>query len=260
VLTDTHVAGYRGTINNLVVLALGDVKTVLDSFDDALDPITVRDSLLLAVPEVLNPYCSAASLLATEWYEQLRDLANPSSSYTPRTGVVNVTGNTERLVRYAVASLFGQSDRPVFQLFAGGVQRLIANTGRRTIHSNMVADPAPMRWARVARPGCCAFCGMLASRGAVYGSRESASGVVTAGVLVGGSEAFMSTFHNHCTCVPVPLHDTQQISLPGEMERFNDAYIEASRAVGRGTQSEQSHSGEVMKAILSRMRTILGTA
>jgi hypothetical protein len=253
VLTDTHVADYRDMINNLVAVAVGDVKTVLDSFEGTANPIVFRDALLLALPEVLDPYCSAASVLAAEWYEQLRDLANPSSSYTPTAGVVNITGNAERLVRYAVASLFRQSDRPVFQLISGGVQRLIANAGRQTIHANMVADPAPTRWARVARPGCCVFCGMLASRGAVYGSRESASGVVSRGLPVSAKD-FRSTFHNHCTCVAVPLHEGQRISLPAETQDFNNAYIQASRTVSRSGPKPSTTQ------ILAGMRQILGTA
>jgi hypothetical protein len=261
VLTDIHVAGYRDTVNNLVVVALRDVKTVLDSFEETLNPVIFRDSLVLALPEVLEPYCSAASVVAAQWFEQLRDLAKPSSPYMPTPGTVNIVGKAERLARYAVAPLFGQSDKSVFQLASGGVQRLIANTGRQTIHSNMVADPAPVRWARVARPGCCAFCGMLASRGAVYSSRETASWVTTSGVPAGGSKQFTSTFHNHCTCVPVPLHERQQISLPGEMERFNQAYIEASHVVDQETrQSGQPPSDDVVKTILAHMREILGTS
>jgi hypothetical protein len=44
-----------------------------------------------------------------------------------------------------------QSEWPVFRLLSGGVQRLIANTGRRTIYANMLAYSAPVRWARIAR-------------------------------------------------------------------------------------------------------------
>jgi hypothetical protein len=45
------------------------------------------------------------------------------------------------------------------------------------------------------------------------------------------------------------------------MERFNAAYVEASRFVSRKPPHlEHVPSGEAMKAILAQMRQILGTA
>lgn len=53
-----------------------------------------------------------------------------------------------------------------------------------------VVQDSGVRWARVPDIGACNFCMMLATRGAVYLSRESAAGK-------GG-------YHSHCRCLPVP--------------------------------------------------------
>ena len=56
-----------------------------------------------------------------------------------------------------------------------------------------VAKSTGIRWARVPDAGACDFCMMLATRGAVYLTRESAVGK-------GG-------YHSNCRCLPVPSNE-----------------------------------------------------
>jgi hypothetical protein len=67
--------------------------------------------------------------------------------------------------------------------------RLALKGGRQTITEAVAQDPKAKGWERVIAPGACSFCSMLASRGAVYRSRESAK--------------FLA--HDHCHCTPLPL-------------------------------------------------------
>ena len=56
---------------------------------------------------------------------------------------------------------------------SGGLQRRIANVARDTVTFSAVEDPGADGWQRVARSGGCAFCRMLAGRGAVYTKSSS---------------------------------------------------------------------------------------
>jgi hypothetical protein len=63
----------------------------------------------------------------------------------------------------------------------------------------------------------CAFCTMLASRGAVYLSRES---------------ALSAKFHDDCDCVVLPFSDAGDISgYEGALRGYNAAYYGARSAI-----------------------------
>lgn len=89
-------------------------------------------------------------------------------------------------------------------------------------------------YMRVPSAGCtCAFCIMMASRGAVYKTRESAGG---------GDVA--NRYHLHCRCsvVPVSVNDT---TIEGySTEEFQDQYYGA-----REVWEDKSYSDDVAKRI-----------
>lgn len=74
-----------------------------------------------------------------------------------------------------------------FVQHAGAASRLVLNAGRDTVTRTAIRDGAG--WQRVASPGACDFCQMLADRGAVY--REA-------------TVHFRS--HNFCTCAAEPVY------------------------------------------------------
>lgn len=73
----------------------------------------------------------------------------------------------------------------------GAAQRLVLDTGRQTTLDAVQADRQARAWAREARSNCCAFCAMLASRGAVYTSAHAA-----------GEN---NSYHDNCHCQVVPV-------------------------------------------------------
>lgn len=74
--------------------------------------------------------------------------------------------------------------------------RIVKSRGRIAIEQSLAADPARPRFARVPQGAMtCQFCAMLASRGAVYESEQSAG--------AGGHE-----YHDHCDCEAVPVFGT----------------------------------------------------
>lgn len=86
---------------------------------------------------------------------------------------------------------------------AGATQELAVEGGRRVVHDAAADDEEAVGWARIARPGACWWCAMLASRGAVYRSAATAGRRVNKRFVGDG----MFKFHNHCQCVARPIFD-----------------------------------------------------
>lgn len=218
--TLASVNEFRRATDDLTTIALGEVNDLLAFLGDA-PPVTVRNSLIQLLPEVVGPYLTASGDLAATWYEDLRAASVGGSYYATSSGAVN-QARIDSLVRFGVKPLFGQSESTVLSLIGGGVQRLIAGAGRTTIENNAMRDRVRVGFARIPRPGCCAFCSLLAGRGAVYSSEAAAGGVqgrgVSAestagkrggqgkGVKARGSRAIGSnSFHDFCRCVTAPV-------------------------------------------------------
>lgn len=87
--------------------------------------------------------------------------------------------------------------RNAFVTSSGAASRLVLNGGRDTIFATGQSDPATVGWYRETSGDPCAFCALLASRGGVYYSEDTA-----------GFEA-----HDHCSCEPEPLYNGQS-TLP----------------------------------------------
>jgi hypothetical protein len=218
--TMADIEAYRRGSSDLTALALREVNDVLSFLGDA-NPVTVRNSLIQLLPEIVGPYITASGELAATWYEDLRSSSVGGTYYATASGELN-QARINSLVRYGVKPLFGQSSSTVLSLIGGGVQRMVSGAGRATIADNASRDRVRVGFARIARPDACAFCGMLASRGAEYASEASAGGVVGRGVSAAstkgkaggqgkglrgrGSRAIGSNdYHDSCHCVVAPV-------------------------------------------------------
>lgn len=73
---------------------------------------------------------------------------------------------------------------------SGTVSRDVLAGGRDTIFAEQIRDPRALGVARITGASPCAFCAMLASRGDVYLSAESA----------GQIDGQMMEWHEHCDC------------------------------------------------------------
>lgn len=92
---------------------------------------------------------------------------------------------------------------------SGSTSNLVLAGARDTIMASTAADPGSTgRWQRVTSGNPCAFCTMIASRGAVFTAET------------GGFEA-----HDNCACQPEPAYEGTQ--LPATSERLRDE-IEAA--------------------------------
>ncbi|WP_117198073.1 hypothetical protein [Nocardiopsis sp. TNDT3] len=94
----------------------------------------------------------------------------------------------------------------------GAAERLVAEGGRKAITESARSDREALGWFRLPGPAPCWWCAMLASRGAVYGSRESASTTEDG-----------ERYHDHCACEPWPVFSRTE-ELPPEVQRWVDAW------------------------------------
>lgn len=103
----------------------------------------------------------------------------------------------------------------------GMVDRHILNGHRETMWLSAMA--AGNGYARKPEPGACSFCLMLASRGAVYRSKEHAARVGAPGVVLRGNASAGDRFHDNCRCqaVEVRLGD----GLPKEALEYRKLWV-----------------------------------
>ncbi|MDO4243795.1 MAG: hypothetical protein Q4C85_08590 [Actinomyces sp.] len=92
----------------------------------------------------------------------------------------------------------GETPEAVLRRAAISTTRHLRNSSRDTVELSTAL--AGTGWCRVPRPGCCAFCLMLASRGAVYTSRDAAL-TVGGGRRKRGKRPPGSRYHDNCGCM-----------------------------------------------------------
>lgn len=162
-------------INGEAQADLNRLWTVAEDSDDFVA------TMLDGYPSVVDPYHQLAADMAADWFE----LADPDSDYTAETAEPLDEERLSTSVEWALTVGTGLAG---LALLSGSLQRAVFDGARDTTILNTANTEA--RWAVAASPDCCDFCNMLASRGAVYISQDTA-------------EAAIRGFHDNCKCVAV---------------------------------------------------------
>lgn len=87
----------------------------------------------------------------------------------------------------------------------GSTQRLSMLGARASINHAIDNDRRIVGYRRITAAGACKFCQMLAGRGAVFKSANSAATVVGRGGRPRGNRAIGRPFHDNCRCVIEPI-------------------------------------------------------
>lgn len=263
-VTEAQISDFRRANDQIQALAFRDLKALLLALQNP-NPVLYRERLVEALPELLRPYMTVSADVAATWYEDLRPSTKKAFFAEPVTNYSRP--QVDALVRWSVSPLFGQSDSTVLSLLAGGSQRMIENASRDTIISNTGRDSIRVGYARIPRAGCCSFCGMLASRGAVYSSSASAGGTVgrgvdaseTAGkrggqgrgVKARGSRDLGDTYHDFCRCVVAPVFTGEDNSYIQYTKQFYYDLYPGTGNLPKGTNA--------LKSVLAQWREENGT-
>lgn len=226
---------FQSAIDEAVSFAQSDLSEVMSAIL-SLPPEQARDELLAVLPGFTEVYGDQVATAAAEWYEDVRRDAI-GGSYRARLGPTAPIAQVEGSIRYASGNLFTDDPLQAGAVLNGAVQRYVSYAGRSTIALNASRDPRKPSFARVPRGAkTCAWCSMLASRGWVYESKQSA-GITP------------EDYHDWCDCQIIPSFDSGQVVFDGyDPDALYDRYLEARAATGSSSPSP--------KAIAEQMRRL----
>ena len=202
--------------------AMGDFERFWRQLDFS-NIALAREAAIEYATALVDTYGNASATNAADFFEST---TRTSNAYVP------IAGNAKRIesvVRYAMKLVMDGDLENALSTIQADMNLQIKGAGRDTIIEN--ARRKKVRFARVPRGArTCEFCVMLASRGFVYHSKQ------TAGDL--------NRFHAFCDCQIVA-------GLPGDKlegydpDVYYDRYMKCRKACGSGNE----------KDILAEMRT-----
>lgn len=101
----------------------------------------------------------------------------------------------------------------------GAVDRLVLDVGRRTLTDAVQSDRKARGWARLTKPDACSFCRLMATRGAVYKTEETAG---RGKPFIGEGEF---KFHDHCACGIEPVFGVYEMTAQArsDLALYKDA-------------------------------------
>lgn len=167
-------------------------------------PDAVRDALMDVLPLLADEYGTAASVMAADWYDDVRAAAEAAGLFQAQPVPPPTSARFEALARWGVDPLFAATPAADVALtrISGGMQRTIADMYRETVVQSSLLDPAALGWRRVGQGDNCGFCNMLIGRGDVY----SQKGV-----------AFKS--HDHCNCIAAAVFQGEDVAYATDLQR-----------------------------------------
>lgn len=151
-------------------------------------------STLVRVYQPISATVAAGYFTAFRTAETVDGAAAPQVAALPANAMIaaSLYATGETATRKALAGGHAPEDamQTAFVRTTGALTRHVLNGGRDTIVDSVAADKHALGWSRVTDGNPCAFCLVLASRGPVYKTEQSA-----------GFEA-----HDHCGCAAEPFY------------------------------------------------------
>jgi hypothetical protein len=201
-------------------------------------PQRLRESVpdwLAAMNAVVAQYARVSAALAADFYDGQREAAGVPGAFTVPLADPPPEQQTEESLRWAVKDLWPREPKEATpaQLQPMDVrlmqaekkaelvaQKLVADTGRGTVREAVRQDRQATAWARSAARGACAFCKLLASRGAVF-KEDTAD--------------FRA--HDGCHCGVIPVFRGQRFEPSPQAREWERIYREYA----------QGHSGDQLR-------------
>lgn len=164
--TSAEAARYKRANDDLAARIIRDLRRAWGAME-AVTPDDRRDVLLDITPGLARQYGAVAGTLAADYFEA----TTGARAFIAEPDEAAMTGS----VRALAGGLYDGRGAQVLQAVTAATVRHALQAGRSTIHDS-AARHRGIRFARVPEPGACDWCRILASRGAVYASRETAGG------------------------------------------------------------------------------------
>lgn len=213
-------------------LAKADMRSLFGSLNPDR-PEVARDALLETVPALADRYGTVSAIMAAEWFDELYAASGRRQRFRAQPAATVQPAAVQGTVKWAVGGLFdGKLD--TLGLLVGAMSKWALQPGRDTVATNAARSSA--RWGRVPSGAkTCAFCLMMASRGFVYHTEQTAGG---------GND-----YHGDCDCVPTPDWSEDPHVEGYDPEALYRVYDQAADEVGNRFNTH---------AILSALRSQQG--
>ncbi|MGM7776127.1 hypothetical protein ACSVHC_08930 [Arthrobacter sp. KNU-44] len=206
--------------------ALSDlVKGELEGFFNSLNlakPEAVRNALLEFVPLLVAEYGPVAESLALDYYDELRAASGAAGVFRAAAASTGIPASAvEAKVRYLAGQLWTPDPASMLGGLLTATDKYVKQPGRDAIAFNAKREGA--RWARVPTGAkTCSWCLVLASRDAVYLSKQSAGDRRGTGKGDG--------FHGDCNCAVVRIGKESDYP-PGYLpDKYYTMYSDALKA------------------------------
>lgn len=197
--------------------------------------------LVAAAVVLVRAYHQFSSSLAGSYFAAFRREEDPGGFASPRLAAqidadrvassLYVTGRVMTRKALQAGKQPPEARRTALVRTSGAVTRHVLQGGRDTIVQSVGEDPRALTWARVTTGTPCAFCAMLAGRGAVF---------------LGESTAEFEA-HDHCSCTAEPHYDGS--AIPPDSERWRTLYTRAQREARRAGDLERGTSNDALNAL-----------
>ncbi|MFH9574187.1 hypothetical protein ACH4MG_27065 [Streptomyces sp. NPDC017454] len=242
------VARWRRAQAGLTTLLLRDLRGLRRLINPHRLQATVP-TWIDAVAALVARYSEVAATLAADFYDGEREAAGMSGTFTVPLADPPRDEQTSNSLRWATKDVWprGEAEATVAQLepldtrldaamskAEGAIGRLVLNAGRDTVTGAVRRDGGAIAYARAAALGCCSFCALMSSRGAIYKDR-GAVGEDANDQFVGDDSVIK--YHNYCRCQPIPVFRGQAFELSPKAREWDRIYREYA----------QGHPGEQLR-------------
>ncbi|WP_319657375.1 VG15 protein [Streptomyces ipomoeae] len=191
-----------------------------------------------AVAAIVARYSEVSATLAADFYDGEREAAAVPGTFTVPVADPPPDEQVDASMRWATKDVWDREPgsatavqlEPLdVRLDAAFVkadmvtQKLVADVGRETVRQAVRQDRQAVAYARVAALGACSFCKLMASRGSVYATAETAGRDANDGF---SGEASVVKFHDNCHCGILPVFRGQRFELSPHAAEWDRIYRE----------------------------------
>jgi hypothetical protein len=231
------VARWRQAQFGLTTLLLRDLRGLRRLINPDRLQVTLP-TWIEAVAALVARYSEASATLGADFYDGEREAAGVPGTFTVQLADPPPGEQTSNSLRWATKDLWprGEGVATVAQLEPldarleaamskadGAVGRLVLNAGRETVQDAVRRDGEAIAYARAAALGCCSFCALMSSRGAVYKDRGTV-GEDANDQFIGDDSVIK--YHNYCRCQPIPVFRGQSFELSPKAREWDRIYRE----------------------------------
>jgi hypothetical protein len=231
------------------------------------------------VPLLVEQFGDEAALAAADAYDDMRSTLPQALAIVYAAQLAPVLGDdlVQDELRWALAPLFPPADEELnletahtdaLARIGNVLELLVGNQYRDTIAISAADDPMEgIRYARHASANACAFCRLMATRGAKYHTAEADENGVLRVVVTGevdpddiaqrirgprGSRGEGEKFHDNCKCIAVAVFPGDTLEEAPYVAQWREDYA-AARADVEGPNGVAQ-----LKDILAHMRENTG--